>query len=36
VVTEVINERRKKVWDQQPKEFFKRVIINFVFKGKGK
>ena len=25
---EVINERRKKVWDRQPKEFFKKAILN--------
>ena len=25
---EVINERRKKVWDLQPKEFFKKAILN--------
>ena len=25
---EVINERRKTVWDQQPKEFFKKAILN--------
>jgi hypothetical protein len=28
VLMEVINERRKKVWDQQPKEFFKKAILN--------
>ena len=25
---EVINERRKKVWERQPKEFFKKAILN--------
>jgi len=25
---EVINERRKKVWEMQPKEFFKKAILN--------
>ena len=28
VLMEVINERRKKVWDQQPKEFFNKAILN--------
>ena len=28
VLMEVINETRKRVWDRQPKEFFKKAILN--------
>ena len=28
VLMEVINERRRKVWERQPKEFFRKAILN--------